>query len=273
MTQAEILASKLRFDRICAEEISGCVKSADSIGTYSEKRVHIAFKRFACEDRSCYEVRVLPTKEVKDGESKKSFCIADVKVGNDIYEIQTGPLAPLAEKIRFYLERTDCKVTVIHPLISLKWVAWIDPESGTVSQRRRSPQKEGVMHAAYELYAIREFLGNERLTVVFPLIEAEQYKFLNGRGKSKKLRAKKYETFPLSLTESIVLHSPEDYKKLLLPNELPDCFTASEYAKVTKIKGVSTYSALTVLCAVGFLQKGEKVGRSYIYKRITENVR
>ncbi len=268
---------KLRFDRICSEEMLECKKAQNSIGTYKEKRLHIALKRFVCDDPLCYEIKVSAEKEtfnapcdIENGEKKRRSAsyVADVKCDDQIYEIQTGSLYPLKDKLAFYLERTENNVTVVHPLASIKWVSWIDPESGSISKRHKSPKKEDVRAIARDLYALSDLLGHPRLKIVLPMIEVEEYRNLDGWGRDGKRGSTRYERFPLRLIDCVTLSSKQDYNNFFLPASLPQSFTAAEYAKASGIKGISTYSALAALCALGSLQKSGKLGRSYIYERV-----
>lgn len=270
---------KLRFDRICSEEMLECKKVQNSIGTYKEKRLHIALKRFVCDDPLCYEIKVSAEKEAfnkpcdnGDGEQKKkrriTSYVADVKCGDQIYEIQTGSLYPLKDKLAFYLERTENTVTIVHPLAAIKWVSWIDPESGSISKRHKSPKKEDVRAIARDLYALSDLLGHPRLKIVLPMLEIEEYRNLDGWGQGGKRGSTRYERFPLRLIDCVTLSSKRDYDDNFLPISLPHQFTAAEYAKASGIKGIATYSALSALCTLGSLQKSGKLGRSCIYERI-----
>lgn len=263
---------KLRFDRICSEEITECKKSADSIGTYKEKRLHIALKRFACDDRTCYEKRIYAKNAVQDPDAsangRSQSYIADVLVGNDIYEIQTGSLYPLKNKLEFYLSKTDHSITVIHPLAAVKWLSWIDTESGDITKRRKSPVSEDVRSIARDLYALSAYIGNPRLSIVLPMIELEEFRNLNGWDSSKKRGSTRYDRFPVKMIDCVTLNTPDDYREYFLPSGLPDSFTAAQYSKNSGIRGIAVYSALSALCALGILEKGERSGRSYLYKRL-----
>lgn len=263
---------KLRFDRICSEEITECKKSADSIGTYKEKRLHIALKRFACDDRTCYEKRIYEKNAVQDPDAsangRSQSYIADVLVGNDIYEIQTGSLYPLKNKLEFYLNKTDHSITVIHPLAAVKWLSWIDPESGDITKRRKSPVSEDVRSIARDLYALSACIGNPRLSIVLPMIELEEFRNLNGWDSSRKRGSTRYDRFPVKMIDCVTINTPDDYREYFLPNGLPDSFTAAQYSKNSGIRGIAAYSALSALCVLGILEKCERSGRSYLYKKL-----
>lgn len=259
---------KLRFARICSEELVWYSKVEDGIGTYSEKRLHVALKRFVCDDPECYEIKVkgeLP--EIQGRRGRRGF-VADVLTGNTVYEIQTASLYPLKSKIGFLLERTELDLVVVHPLIAVKWVAWIDPTNGEVSKRHRSPKKENVMSIARDLYSMIPFIRNERFRIMLPVIEAEEYRMLDGWDRGRKRGSSRFERYPLSLIDIIELNSPKDYLEHYMPQELPDEFTAADYSRLTGAKGIAPYSLLSVLCELGAVEKGERSGRSFIYRKL-----
>lgn len=258
-------SEKLRFDSICravaAEGLEGSV-----IGTMSEKRMHKTLKRYICPDESFHEARIKPSGEAffSGKESGRGGYIADICVDGDIFEIQTGGFYPLKDKIGFYLKNTDFTVTVVHPLIAEKWSIWVDPETGETTPRRRSPKKERPTDLLPELFWLVDYLANDRLRFCFPVIEAEEYRILDGYGRDKKKRATRYERMPVSLIDEIDIGGSD--LQSLLPEGLAREFTAAEFNKATGLRGRRAYYALKLLCLVGIAEKGEKVGRSYVYK-------
>ena len=84
-------ARKARFDRLCEEAMRRDIRVADSgIGTLGEKRLHAVIKRYICEDTDCHEVGV-----------KDRRFVSDIRIGNEIYEVQTGDFYPMKQKIAY----------------------------------------------------------------------------------------------------------------------------------------------------------------------------
>ena len=77
----------------------------EAIGTYKEKQMHVALKRYATHDESRFEVKIGPY-------------IADVCEKDRITEIQTGSFYPLRDKIAYYLNETEYHVTILHPIVT-----------------------------------------------------------------------------------------------------------------------------------------------------------
>ena len=226
------------------------------IGTLAEKRLHLIIKRFLCENEDFHEVGVANTRFV-----------SDVRIGNDIFEVQTGPFYPMQKKILHYMEHTDCNVTVVHPIAVKKWVSWLDPKTGEMSRRTVSPKKGRPEDLLAELYSLIPVLGNPRLKFRLLLIEAQDFRLLSNRSRDRKKGSKKYERIPLALLDDLTFESPRDFLRFV-PDSLPDHFTVKDFSRLTKIRGRDAYSAVRVLTALGIFAPADPIGRSMGWKRV-----
>ena len=259
---------KLRFDAICKDIAEGEL-CPETIGTYSEKRMHRTLKRFFCDDESCHEVRIRPDGGVgSTGESGRGGYIADIFREGEIIEIQTASFYPLREKLKFYIENTDYIVTVVHPVAKRKYLTWIDVEDGSIASRRLSPKKERVVDVLPELYWISEMLGSDRLHFCFPIVELEEFRLLNGWSRDKKRGSDRYECVPTELLDLFCIAGKDVAG--LLPEDLPDEFTGAEFGRIMGFKGRKLYSTINLFCALGVVKKCEKRGRSFIYRIVTK---
>lgn len=258
-------AERLRFGRVCRELLLAD-RTREGIGTLKEKRLHTMLKFFVCDDRSCHEIKIYP---VTPGEKlpgvRESSYVADVLDDCDIYEIQTGPLYPLRDKIAFYLQQTEYNVTVIHPLAAKKWVSWIDPADGSISGRRPSPKKQAIRDMLPELYCLLPHLNNRRLRVRALLVEVEEFRIKDGRGKNGRRGATRYEKIPTALLDTHDFNVPADYTEFL-PASLPSPFTAAEFGKLSGFRGIDIYSVIKVFAAVGLIREDGKKGRAAAYR-------
>lgn len=256
-------AGKIRFMRLCGEELSR-ERPRDGIGLLAEKRLHAVLKRWVEEDVTCHEVKVT-------GEGKKSRkFVADVQTKEGhIFEIQTGKLYPLRQKLAFYMEETAYPVTVLHPLFASKYISWLDKASGEVKARKRSPHHESVLHGIAELKPFIAYLGSPRFTVCFVLIEADEYRLLDGWGRGGKRGSHRYELLPLGLLDTCYLARREDYAATF-PDDprLAGEFTAKEFGKVSRLRGYALYDALAVFEALGVIEKCGKEKRAALYQKI-----
>ena len=249
-------AHKARFDRLCEEAMRRDIRIADSgIGTLGEKRLHAVIKRYLCEDEDCHEVGVLDTRYV-----------SDVRIGNDVFEVQTGPFYPMRKKIDHYLTKTDCTVTVVHPIPAVKWVSWVSKEGGEVAPRRRSPQKGRAEDLLPELYCLKEHLGNPRLRFVLLLLEAEDFRLCSTRSRNPKKNSVLYERIPIDLLEELSFSAPSDFRRFI-PADLPQKFTVKQFSALTKIRGRDAYSAVRVLAALGLFRESTPIGRAMAWEK------
>ena len=248
-------AHKARFDRLCREAASAPRGMGDEgIGTLGEKRMHAILKRYICEDHIYHEVGVLNTGYV-----------SDIRIGNDIYEVQTGAFYPMKKKIAHYLENTDCTVTVVHPISVTRWVTWVDAKTGEITPRKKSPKRERAIHLLPELYCLLPYLGNERLRFRLLMLEEEDFRTLSGRKDNRKRGARLYERMPLSLLGEIEFSSPADFS-VFLPTDLPSPFTVKDFSQKTGLRGRDAYSAVHVLEKLGRITKTEPIGRAMAFE-------
>ena len=252
-------AQEISFRRYCNEELSR-VKTRDGIGLYEEKRLHSVLKRWLYDDFSAHEQKIEGT------DDKKRKFVADVLTPEgEIFEIQTGDLYPLRHKIAFYLEKTDYRVTVVHPIVMEKYVCWLDPETGEITARNRRNVRELPLHGVAQMRHFVQYLDDPRFTLLLPVLSAEEFRLLDGWSKDKKRGSHRYELLPTALLDVCRYASREDYLAAFPP--LPDVFTAKEFGKLTHLRGRLLYNGLALLVALGGAVEDGKEGRAKRYRK------
>ena len=244
-------ADRIRF-KLIAHEVLMQERVENGIGTLGEKRLHKILKRFLEENEENHEVRV-------------GTYFADILSGNMITEIQTGSFRPLREKITYYLENTPYDITVVRPLPYVKTVCAVERESGELLSRKKSPRRTRPRDVLRDWYYLAEFLSNPRFTLRFLLLEEDEYRMTKKKTRRWGKESELYERIPTALLDEELYEYQSDYLKFL-PEDMPAEFTAAEYGKRANLRGYSIYSALKILESVGLVEKGEKQGRSYIYR-------
>ena len=253
-------SGRITFLKLCHEELLR-EKERDGIGLLAEKRLHSVLKRWMYDDFSAHEQKV----PKRDG--KISRFVADILTPEgEIIEIQTGNLFPLLRKITFYMEETDFSVTLVHPLTAEKHVCWMDPETGELKERRKSPLRETALLGISRLKPFAPYLGNGRLTVLFPLLKLDEYRLLDGCRSNRKKRSHRYELIPMDLLGTERLDAVADYLARF-PADLPAEFTAKELSKCTRLRGYALYDAIGVYEALGALERIGKQGRATLFAR------
>jgi len=246
---------KEKFRSICRAVLTErTAAEGGGIGTLNEKRMHIALKRFVCSDESRYEADM------------GNRFVADIKLDDEIFEIQTGSLYPLKAKLEYYIENTDCHVTVVHPIPMKRFRIWIDPKTGESQPRRRIAGVTSIFGEAHELVYISEALATGRVAVWFLFIEEEEYRFLDGRGKDKKKHSSRFERLPVDIIDEVVFAEPQDFLALI-PEGLREIFTVEEYRKAAKIThSKHAYMAVAALANLGLIKEAEKKGRAKAWR-------
>ncbi len=221
------------------------------VGTLSEKYLHALLKHFYESNTDFHEVGV------------GSFT-ADICVDDKIIEIQTRGFNRLREKLDFYLQELY-DVTVVYPLPKNKYLIWVDPENGEVTNRRRSPKIGSIYDSVWELVKIMYFLDWNRFHLKLFFCDLEEYRNLDGYGKHRKYRSTRLERVPLKLCEIIELNCPEDYR-IFIPDGLKESFTIDEFAKAAKIRYETAQTTIKILTYLELMEKCGKQGRFNIYK-------
>ncbi len=243
----------------------------EGIGTLGEKQMHATIKRFICPDETCHEIPLDKGERAgeigEDGKKiKKRRFVADILKDGNVYEIQTGALLPLRDKIKWILENTDYNVTVIHPIAETKWVNMLNNKSGEIEKRYRSRVKGKLNDIAPELYAIKDFINSPRFCLVILMMEAEQYmKNLAKNGRSRP-KYRKYELIPVNLLRAHIFRSLEDYK-VFIPDALEGEFTVKTFSSLSKIRGMDAYSTVHSLCDMRLLEECGRIGRAAAFRK------
>lgn len=221
------------------------------IGTLSEKTVHAVLKRYLVPDEKCHEI-------------KCGRYVADILCEGEIMEIQTAGFNRLRNKLEEFLKEKE--VTVVYPIPHIKWLIWIDQETGEFTGKRRSPKVGSYYEAFYELYKIKMFLKHPNLHFRFILLDVEEYRLLNGYSADRKRGSERYDRIPVELVEDKFLNSAEDFKELV-PENLCQPFTAKMFQKATKLSPKKAGTAVNVLAYLDIIRQVGKEKNAYLYER------
>lgn len=221
------------------------------IGTLNEKTLHAVLKLYyePCEAR--HEIRL-------------GRYVADIVSEEGIIEIQTRAFHKLRDKLRYFLSISK-NVTVVYPVARTKWLCWIDPETGEISGKRKSPKTGTAYDAFYELYKIKMFLKEDALHIRIPCIDLTEYRNLNGWSADRKKGSSRYDRIPESLADEISLNTREDYQKLI-PESLKENFTVNDFAQAAAIRKETAQQVLHIMHYVGAVRRIGKKGNQYLYE-------
>lgn len=238
-----------RFDE-ARFKIIGVDRERPTIGTLSEKTLHAILKNYYEPDEDHQEIPI-------------ENYVADIYRDDKIMEIQTRAFEKMRGKLSAFLPHYE--VTIVHPIPYEKHLVWVNPETGELSAKRKSPKKGSVFHIFHELYKIKMFLTNPNLNIKICLVNMDEYKLLNGWSKDKKKGSWRYDRVPTSMIEEVDITCPRDYL-LFLPLELPEQFTSKEYARTCHITTSMAQTGLNILKHVGAVRVVGKKGNAFLYE-------
>ena len=224
------------------------------IGTLMERTLHATLKNHYESDKEKQEIRFM------------GF-VADIKNDSGIIEIQTRSFNAMRKKLSAFLEHE--KVTVIYPAVRNKWLIWIDPHTGEMSEKRRSPLKGGVYDVYRELYRIKQYLTHPNFHLRILPVDIEEYRIcarsIDDPKRSGRFGSTRMERIPIGFGDEIAIDSLGDYKKII-PDGLNGDFTSSDFARITKKSRSLAQTALNVLTFVGAVERVGKEKNSIVYR-------
>ena len=236
---------KVRFNE-CINKYAH-IETKYNIGTYMEKSLHKVIKNYYCDDKNSQEIKV-------------GKVISDICIGNDIIEVQTRNLNKLVPKLKEYGD--DYYINIVYPIPHIKYVCWINQETGLVTDKRKSPKVGKIYDAFYELYKIKWFLNKPNILITLLLIDMEEYRNLDGWSKDKKRGSSREERIPIELIDEVII---SDYH-IFIPDNLPEAFTSNEYSKAIKTPIRYARIGLNILQYIGIVEVVGKNGRNNLYK-------
>lgn len=234
---------------LAREKIIGIHRERVGIGTLSEKTVHAIMKHYMEPNEEYHEIPV-------------NGYVADIYREGRIIEIQTANFNKLRDKLDIFLN--DYEVTVVYPMPYMKWIRWMDEDTGCIGAKRKSPKQGNPYEAFYQLYKIKSYLKNPNLHIKIVMMNMEEIRLLNGWSNNKKRGSARFDRLPTELVKEVDLDRIEDYMQMV-PIELEDTFTSKEYAKAAHISVSMAQTALNILTYLGTVKRIGKQGNTILY--------
>ena len=243
---------KERFKKAITE-----TSNDSGVGTLGEKTLHSVIKRYLQPNEVYREVNII------------GRLVADIYDGEAITEIQTRNFLALKKKLPRLIEVAP--VRIVLPLPYLKWVYWIDNETGEISKKRKSPKCGRPHDGLYEMSKIKEFLADGRISLTVLMINMEEYRNLDGWANGGKRGSSRHERIPTELVEEYNFSSPEDYL-FFVPDGLNEEFTLKEFEKASKLNHNRARGGLDILRSLGIVTTVGKRGRENLYQVATSPI-
>lgn len=231
------------------QKIIGIHRERNGIGTLSEKTLHAIVKNYLEPDDNYHEIPV-------------NGYVADIYHNGSIIEVQTANFNKLRPKLSVFLN--DYEVTIAYPIPYIKWLGWIDVETGEQGKLRKSPKKGNPYEVFIQLYKIKQFLNNPNIRFKILMINMEELRLLNGWSYNKKRGSTRYDRIPKELVDEIDIEKVEDYIRFV-PIGLSDEFTVKDFAKEAGINENLARLCLNILTYTKAVVRVGKVGNSILY--------
>ncbi|MBR2122479.1 MAG: hypothetical protein IJ930_06080 [Lachnospiraceae bacterium] len=244
-----MLMDRERFDDAVRKCLTLDGRVPLSIGMQNEKTLHAVIKVYKEPDAGFHERPV-------------EGYIADIFKDNEITEIQTANFDALRAKLAAFLPLY--RVRIVYPIPHVKWIIWVDPETGHPEKRNRSPKKGCFADAFRELYRIRPFLSDPNLSLELMLIDMEEYRIRDGWGNKGKRGSHRFDRIPLALCDTLTIEHVSDYRQFV-PEDLEDTFTSADFAKACGLAKARASTALLLLTELKAVRRTGKRGRAYLY--------
>lgn len=241
---------KQLFLQAC-DEVIGQQQGLNGIGTLGEKTVHSVLKCYLSPNHLNHEIKV-------------GGFVADICTGNEIIEVQTRHFNKLRRKLQIFL--SFAPVTIVYPIPGIKWIRWVNPQTGEISPRRKSPKPGSPYSIFPELYKIKEYLVNPNLKLKIVMMDLEEYRFLDGWSTDKKKGSTRSDRIPTELIDELDIQGTDGYQ-LLIPESLDYEFTTRDYKKASGQSLPVSRTALHVLNYIGAIERIGKKGNTLIYRR------
>lgn len=238
------------FIKVC-DEVIGQRQGMNGIGTLAEKTVHSVLKNYYSPDPINHEIKV-------------GAFVADICTGSEIIEIQTRNFDKLRRKLSAFL--SFAPVTIVYPIHNIKWLRWVNPQTGEISPPRKSPKPGSPYSIFPELYRIKDYLTNPNLNLKIVMVNLEEYRFLDGWSQDKKKGSSRCDRIPTEIVREISINSIMDYQ-LLIPESLTSEFTSKDYKKAAGLPMHQAQTALNILYYLGVVDRIGKNDNSFVYER------
>ena len=217
------------------------------VGTLGEKTLHAVLKRMIEPDLSRHEVKL-------------GRYTADVLNEHGVFEVQTRNLHKLKPKLTALLPYWP--VTVVVPVVETKWLLMMDPETGELKERRRSPKRGRAAAILPDLAYLKPLLKDPNLSFLLVRLEGEE---LRKPSHSRWRPVTPLEFAPTRCLGTERLQTAENYAALLPPDLVTE-FTARELAKALGLPAGQGSAAANVLAFMGAIRQTGTKGRAFLYE-------
>lgn len=244
------IANPTLFQMAC-DLIQGGDYFQSGIGSLGEKSLHATIKNYLDPYGENQEIKV-------------GRHVADIVCQQGIVEIQTRNFHSLKGKLAAFLPADH--VCVVYPVAARKSLYWLNPTTGESQLSPRAGKPDCGLSIFYELPYILPFLSHPNLHFCLLFLQVDEVRAMAGAQGDQKRHSTRVERIPRALINQRYFSCAAQLAGLL-PDSLPDPFTAKDVAKHGRVSPRVAGTAVKLLTDLGALSK-EKVGRSFFYTTV-----
>ncbi len=190
---------------------------------------------------------------------------ADVVRDGVIYEIQTGSLASIKEKLSRLAD--EHRVVLVYPVPARKLIVRLAPDSGEELSARHSPKRGALADAFDELVHVAHVLACDNVSLQIVMTRERELRCDDGRGSWRRKGVSVLGRELLEVVETHHFDQPDDFLRLL-PSKLPCRFTVADLAHRARTRQWLAGKIAYVLRHVGALRQVGKQGNAFVYERV-----
>lgn len=224
-----------------------------SIGTLNEGPLHESLKALYTPANAEQEVPI-------DG------FVADVKLGQQVIEIQTTSFGAIRRKLEHLVE--SYSVVLVHPIAAQRTIVKLPVEQDAEATRRRSPKKRKLVNILDELVSIPQLLKHPNFELEAVLTEEEEVlEYAPGKVR----RRKGWRVVQRRLVDVREQHRFRCIDDLwaLAPGELADTFGTAELALAMQAPRAMAQKFAYCMREAGSITLCGKLGNALQYERVT----
>jgi hypothetical protein len=191
----------------------------------------------------------------------------DAVAGDELIEIQNGPLAAIGAKIADLL--VGHTVRIVKPIVREKLIVKRRRRGGKIVSRRRSPKRGRLLDLFHDMVYFTKVFPHPRLAIEAVLVDVEEYRY-PGHGRRRRRRHHDFQIEDqrlLCVGESRVLRTPADLASLV-ECDLPERFHTLQLAQSL---GESRWLAQRIaycLRETGAVRLAGKHGNALVYEAV-----
>lgn len=220
------------------------------IGIRNESSLHASLKEYYRQQGDLVEAEV-------DG------YIIDLVQGKNLVEIQTTNFGALKAKLQALLPKYALRL--VYPIAVQRHLIYVDPETGELLDKRKSPKKGTVYEMFGELIRIPQFIADPNLTLEAVFIEEEEIRCQDGKGSWRRRGVSIVNRRLCAVVERRLFAAEQDYLALL-PQDLPSPFTNRQFAQKVGISQPAARKVTYTLRKAGWIQEVGREGNAILHQ-------